>query len=361
MPDTVNLVAEIKKFKRTSRDESFAVDVSCIITNKERYRSKMVDTILLKLNDESGDASAVFRKNQCDQENWDSARTLRIGDTVRIKGVTTTGLDQADIICSSAQKLSNLKIVGTRITASKDSISAVTQVYVARLKHALAMTLRESGYSEIDTRMISSAPPFSGGVYPLKIHYDGYGGQFHISPTPVPQLIRFASRTTFDSLFSISRSFTQTYRDPVASVESVIISIFKRGLGIGDCLEFANAQILKILIDHAPDGVPVFHQGIPKRGAYFRFEHAEKAVSEPEIQVFDMADETGQIMGRLCWPSKIENIGHFSEYVLAEGFAVGPADNPAFSVISINIDRVFNLLFDDADIRRIPDLSSNFI
>jgi hypothetical protein len=171
--------------------------------------------------------------------------------------------------------------------------------------------------------------------------------------------VRFASRTTFDALFSISRSFTQTYRDPVASVESVIISIFKRGIGVGECLQFANEQILKILTDHAPDDVPALQRGLPRHNAYSSFELAGKAVQEPEIQVFELAEEPNQIMGRLCWPSKAENIGHFSEYVLAEGFAVGKSENPGFSVVSINVDRVFNLMFDDADIRRIPNLSSS--
>jgi hypothetical protein len=46
----------------------------------------------------------------------------------------------------------------------------------------------------------------------------------------------------------------------------------------------------------------------------------------------------------------------FSEHVLAEGYAVGGKDQSAFSVITINVDRLLTLIFEQVDLRRIPAL-----
>jgi hypothetical protein len=252
MSRTLNLVSEVKNAIRSDLRSNLSVDLSCIAIKRDKYRRNNVTSVRLEVTDETGEGVAVFRENQCQTTDWEHVVSIRAGDPIRLKGFVDYKTKGADILGQTVRKVAASNIG----PALKDAVSSTTQLYVARIKAELAKSLREDDFTEIDTRLISSAPPPDGSVYPLKVRYEGYGGRFHIASTPVPQLIRFASRTSFGRLFAISRSFTQTYRDPVASVESVIVSVFERSVSLEDLLYRQNQRIFAVLAKHAPNELP---------------------------------------------------------------------------------------------------------
>lgn len=349
------------------------VDLQAIIID----RNKRGNFIFLSVQDETDNTQVIFKRIDVSAGAWEVAVGLRAGDSVRISGLSTRDfLDSAPqkgvpnrtiqtaatIIGEDVRKLASAKPTLDRGGRTVGLSSPVTQVFLSRLKNQLLEELHkaEPDLDEIDTRLVTSQPPKPGGAYPLKVHYDGYGAPFYIVPSPVPQLIQLLATTPRKGAFCVSRCFTQGYRDPIVSVESLIVSIACRGRTVGDLLLSADRMFRSLLendpierkklVPNAPKPKIVRHEQFDSK--------ADAAVLQPEVQLFrtpEMQPSAFEI-GRLCWPPLSKATADFQEYVIAEGHTAGTPQNTAYAVMTINIDRLLTIVFEQIDLRRIPNL-----
>lgn len=330
------------------------VHFKCLILKRKVVKKYL---LFMTVQDESGICQVVFKKGMHDDKDWERLTLFRNGDPVVIKGTTTSDFNSASVLGSTAEVLGDEPITIGRQHISMGS--AVSYAYLARLKNNIIVHLKNQLFEEVDTRLISSAPPSFPGAYPLKIHYDGYGADFHIVPTPVSQLIHTLSSAPYERVFSVGRCFTQGYRDPVVSVESLVISMAARRMDITSLLKIVDSISREILLQQ-PTG-----EDLPNDIGKLRVVEITNisaattpAVSSSQIQLFQIEDSDQEMTaGRLCWPCSGDNSEPFKEFVVAEGYAAGDSQNPAYSVITINVDRLMSVLFEFTDIRRIPTLS----
>lgn len=332
------------------------VRLKCVVLS----RNKQKRSVFLNLQDESGAVQAVVEKEKVHDSVWTAAINLRAGEAATIHGELTTAFRGAQVrataispVLPEQPRVDRGGRVGTG--------SPVSQVYAARLKRIVREYYQHADYAEIATRLISSIPPPSPGVYPLRVLYPGYGAPFYITPSPAPQLIDALTSTAYDQLFTVARCFTQVYRDPQVSVESVIVTSIKRKEGIQPLLVFADQMVRELLLRpetrtaHKSDWPNTQIVRLSRLGA-----NTSAAVTCPEIQIFteSHSDVNASEVGRLCWPLEAAGTAEFREYVLAEGYTAGLPDDPAFSIMSINVDRLLTLILEQADLRRIPALGA---
>lgn len=334
------------------------VELHCIIVKRNKTRT----SLFLDVQDETGVLQAVAQSDQFDEHKWSAATSLRLGDAVIVRGETTTSFRSASVACSSIELVENIVPTAQRGRRTMGVGSPVSQAYVARLQRYIRLALEDAGYIEVATRLITSTPPPMPGLYPLKVVYDGFGAPFYITPSPVPQVIQALASTSYKRVFTVSRCFTQGYRDPVVSVESIIATAAARQTHIEALLLWLDQTVRTLLLKPETKSARTIDWPETRTISYESFEGtASAAVDQPEIQLFTGLSAAPQIstLGRLCWPRHPEMHSEFSEHVLAEGYTVGDRRSPAFSVATVNIDRLLTLLFEQAELRRIPALAVN--
>lgn len=331
------------------------VDFHCIVIRRNKTKSRL----FVDFQDETGFFQAVVEKESVTPIVWEIVNSLRLGDAVYLQGRTTDRFKSATVAISSVERVENLVPTAQRGRRTMGLGSSVSQAYVARLQKFVRETFERAGYLEVATRLITSIPPPMPGLYPLRILYDGFGAPFHITPSPVPQVIQALASTSYNRVFAVSRCFTQGYRDPVVSVESIVVTGAARKVSIEEQLLWLDNSVRSLLSCPETRSSRTIDWQPTRVVEYDTFEGtASSAVDQPQAQIFLNSGATTQrrIIGRLCWPRHPEMASEFSEHVLAEGYAVGGKDQSAFSVITINVDRLLTLIFEQVDLRRIPAL-----
>lgn len=337
---------------------SQAADLKCVLLRRNKQRNEL----FLDLQDDSAIVQAVMTKSHVPAVAWNKAVERRPGDAILVRGHVTSEFKLARLRVDTVDLIT--EEVPTpelgRPTARMGLGSPVTQAFISRLTKAIREILERDGQIEIATRMISSAPPPTPGVYPLRVLYDGFGAPFFIAPSPAPQLIRTLATTSYNKVFTVSRCFSQGYRDPIVSVESVIVTSAQRNVSVDAVLINFDATIRALLSrpETRRAGKAAWPRTI-RRNLGRIGEEASAGVETPEIQIFETKEPSDVSMeiGRLCWPTRQGAETEFAEYVLAEGYSVGGPKAPAYSVVSINVDRLLMLLFEQPDLRRIPALN----
>lgn len=347
----------------------------CIVLGRRRRGG----LLFFSVQDESEIAQILLKKAEVGEITWRTAISLEVGNSIEFEGQTTLFYLNAENRRDLDGELPNFDNSATILvdqlsvaTTSRPNVdrgrrivgltSPITQIYLAKMKQRIVAGLTKfDGLVEVDVRLISATPPRPGGVYPLQIHYPGYGAPFFVVPSPIPQLLQIIASTQIEGAFSVSRCFTQGYRDPIVSVESLIVSVVWRGRRVSELLMIADDLLREFIED---DQIFTGAKKIYDRTKTRRFgdlaEAGGAAVAAPEIQVFDPPDGARAVfeVARLCWPRLAANDRDFGEYVIAEGHSSGSEDRPAFSTMTFNIDRLLTLAFEQIELRRIPSIET---
>lgn len=332
--------------------------LKCIVIK----RNKQGRRLFIDVQDDTGATQLVVEQEHVAPGHWEFAVARRAGESIVVSVTRSAKFPSASALVTSIEAVTSPAPLLQRGMRSNGLASPVTQAYVARLQRHLRQSLEEESYIEVVTRLITSSKP-APGLYPLKVLYDGYGAPFYISPSPVPQLVQTLANTPYDKVFAVAKCFTQGYRDPIVSVESTIVTFAARRSTLEQGLRSADS-LIRVLLKQAgalPGGSDAVPPELPTRRSRLD-DSSSSAVTAPEIQIFAPPEPGLAISesGRLCWPTLREGHDSFREYVVAEGFCVGTATSPAYSVITINVDKLISMLFEHVDLRRIPSLSIDY-
>lgn len=362
------LIPDLEEIYRLSRGEGEQVllharDVAAVADTSTKeigahviglitQRYKKSDRLDWTLTDETGSVPIVVQNAVLDTP-FEIARGKLRGDRVDVRGFL------------GKNPRGSTSIIATRIAdpspnankALPGGSEAAAGIYIARLTAHFRTRLIADGYLEIATKLLSSSWPVTG-LYPLKALYDGFGQPFYIAPSPLPQLVKSLIETRYEKIFTVSRCFTQTYRDPTASVESAIISTATTQGSIESALSMCHSMVERLYL--AAETAPRQERPatlVVRRGEWPPGE--TQAVSSPEVQLYEVAGPDGtRLVGRLLWPQLRAAGEDFQEYVLAEGFSQAKTGE-SLTCFTINIERLLALLFAEVDIRRIPTMAGS--
>ena len=359
--ETLHHIRDLHSILESEHPDSdgMAAHLRCIVVKKiknKKIKNKIVT--LFRIQDDSGVIQAVLEKDEDDIEAWNLGKCFQSGDSIEIVGKLSNGYPKPSVIIERIESSGENNGITENQKALRPN-NSLTQTFLARIKRLVRTHYENDTYVEISTRLISSTPIRDDGVYPLQVVYNGFGASFHITPSPVPQLINCLANTSYNKIFTMSRCFTQTYRDPVASVESVVISVASRSETIEKLLFEVDSMLREILASPHLGEKDSYNFPNTNKCEFDRIDaHSSAVVDSPQVQIFtDQNDDI--LVGRLCWP--LNSIDYkdrnFSEYVIAEGYSAGSTEEPAFATMTINLERLITLLFDKTDLRRMPSLS----
>ena len=142
---------------------------------------------------------------------------------VRILGVvgpSKRGTENVIPRVDSIENLGSLKVAYEDL--SDEMKDYASRMFVSRITHTCANLLRDQGFDEFESKVISSEW-IDGGLEPLQVAYPGFGNPAILVTSPNAQVMDFLNATGVGRAFTVSLSFTSTYRHPNNSAETKVI------------------------------------------------------------------------------------------------------------------------------------------
>lgn len=209
----------------------------------------------------------------CNTDKKELYESIQKKDRINLFGCIKTNSKNNRVI-----NIEDVIILETRDTEFSLLDSEMQEQYakmlMTRIIKATSTLLEESGYVGFDSKLISRYLPENNSLEPLLVKYSGFGTPACLTISPSAQIIEFLEMTLL-KCFTISTSFTQSYRLPNTSSELKVI--------MAKSLNLTEDGQKKIMINIA-------------KKIYSEITNADKG--------FILREYTGS------WPDKIENEPH---------------------------------------------------
>ena len=127
-----------------------------------------------------------------------------------------------------------------------------SRMLMSRICKRAANFLHTNHYKEFDSRVISSRW-YEDSLEPLQVVYPGFGSPAYLATSPAAQIIDFMTVTISDRAFTISTSFTTSYRFPNGSAETRIISAKAMNLSEDEHKAIIKGITAKILMEFSAE------------------------------------------------------------------------------------------------------------
>lgn len=289
--------------------------------------------VFLTVQDDTGIIQTVLDREQSDL----ASRVLdfRVGDPISLKGATESCFKVPTVRIDDVARATN------KLGAGECPLAF--QIYGARLKKKISTFLEKEGYVEIISQVIS--PGYHSDTHDISITRR-YHLPFSLNVSAVPQLVKAITVGSYQKLFTVFTNTVPGHADRALPEESLVISIIEHGKTLSEIFTNIDRIIRDILSEedtYSPlHSVQPHSQLVRQSGLRSR-----RGIITPKIEIFD--SKTGEI-GRVCWPFRghrhtgayIENSG----MILVEGFSEMIGGSATFSVATIHIDRIAELILE---------------
>jgi hypothetical protein len=168
------------------------------------------------------------------------SRLRILGLVGKSKRGTDNVIPQVDFI----ENLGSLKAPYQDLNAEMKDYAS--RMFVSRISHATASLLREQGFDEFESKVISSEW-VDGGLEPLQVAYPGFGSPAMLATSPNAQVMEFLNATGVNKAFTVALSFTSTYRHPNNSAETKVILAKAFDIAPADLRELSTSVCRRIL------------------------------------------------------------------------------------------------------------------
>lgn len=227
-----------------------------VITGQYLARRDHRDRVVLTVRDITGTTFARLSEEQMrGLVGLEKYSRLRISGLVgRNKQGTDNVIPQVDIV----ENLGSLKVPYQDLNVEMKDYAS--RLFVSRISHASASLLREQGFDEFESKVISSEW-VDGGLEPLQVAYPGFGNPAMLATSPNAQVMEFLNATGVNKAFTVALSFTSTYRHPNNSAETKIILAKAFDIAPIDLRVLANSVCRRILEKLAiPQNSPIIDE-----------------------------------------------------------------------------------------------------
>lgn len=188
------------------------------VTGQLLWRRKHRDRIVIELRDITG--SIYVRISP---EQFHLVEGVTKYSRIRVKGRVGLGRTPDQLVIREVEQLDNL---GSLKVPYKDlgpeMREYASRLFVSRITNSLCSWFRENGFDEFESKVISTEWVDSG-LEPLQALYPGFGAPVTLITSPNAQAMDFLNATGTKRAFTVSLSFTSTFRHANNSAETRVI------------------------------------------------------------------------------------------------------------------------------------------
>lgn len=98
-----------------------------------------------------------------------------------------------------------------------------SKLLTSRIIKKISDSLSNEGFIEFESKVLSNHSEEKEGLEPLRVIYSGFGSPAKLTISPSSQILEFLSATLFKRAFTVSTSFSQSYRFPNSAAEFRVI------------------------------------------------------------------------------------------------------------------------------------------
>lgn len=184
-------------------------------------------------------------------EEW-NPNSVWVGTRVRIAGRIGENSKKIRVL----NRITSIEVLGSPENKALSELDAEMREYassmlMSRMCRGVSEFLRRNRFTEFVSRVISNHWP-AEGLEPMQVVYPGFGSPAILIPSPSSQIVEFLTTTLIPRAFTVSTSFTQSYRFSHSASETLVIVAKATDLdldGYIDLLKEVSERILKQLVD----------------------------------------------------------------------------------------------------------------
>jgi len=187
--------------------------------------------------------------------HWDQ-NNIWVNNRIRITG--KVGLNSKDSrIINNVSEILVLGTLQTEISKLDSEMREQTsRVLMSRICRSASGVLMNTKFTELESNMISHQWA-EDGLEPLMVVYPGFGSPAVLITSPAAQLIDFLTATLIPRAFTVSTSFTSSYRFMNGSAETRVIVAKALDLDMEDYVQLLLDISTNILINFYEKIVPI--------------------------------------------------------------------------------------------------------
>ena len=158
---------------------------------------------------------------------------IRVMTHIRISGQIQENRKKVRII-NNVSSIEVLLSPDTRLyELDREMREQTSSMLISRISYEVSRILLNENFIEFRSRVISSHWE-EDGFEPLQVVYPGFGSPAVLIPSPSTQIVEFLTTTLLPRAFTISTSFTQSYRFPNGSAEICVIVLKATNLDLNE-------------------------------------------------------------------------------------------------------------------------------
>ena len=265
----------------------------------------------------------------------------RIHKKTRLLATGTTGRNARNgkivLYCTEEpQVLGNFESLSNVDDALREQ---ATRLLVSRVIEYATIAFKAENFVQIDTRLLSTSSPVAG-LEPIQAKFPGFGAPVSISTSPANQLRNFMMVTGVGRVFTVSSSFSTSFRFAGSGTEMRVVMGLALGLDYKSHEQAMTRVISRIFsrIEHSEHHFPTFN--MPKRVRIVH-EDVSQAVKSDSWQKTTLER----------WARVIDSSG----IVIMEGSLEQLANRSHIASITLYPDHILSLL-QTIPTRRLTDL-----
>jgi hypothetical protein len=148
--------------------------------------------------------------------------SLTHGTRIRVTGTVGESAERKRLI----HKVTNIEVLGD-LNAQLSELDSemreqASRMLLSRVIEVASQFLRGENFTELESRVISSGW-VDHGLEELRVVYPGFGSAVALATSPSAQVMDFLTTTGSSRAFTVSTSFTTTYRFPNGAAECRVI------------------------------------------------------------------------------------------------------------------------------------------
>lgn len=181
------------------------------ITGFVEQKRKMRTHLGMYIKDITGEIGVKVSKIEKSGELQWSSDKFHVGTRINITGEVQIGADGKRIL----DNVSNVEVLG-RLNAKLGDLGSemfeqASRMLMSRICRKAADYLASQKFTEFESRVISTQW-VSDGLEPLLVNYPGFGSPAVLTASPATQVLDFLATTLSSRAFTVSTSFSTTFR-----------------------------------------------------------------------------------------------------------------------------------------------------
>lgn len=311
------------------------------ITGYVIKKRKFPSYLSVRIKDITGTILVLLDKNVDLKKPNISQEFFHIGTRIRINGRVSTNNEGVRLL----KNITDAEVLGkhnARLPELDEEMrEQASRMLMSRICRNASQFLNKNKFTELETRVISRKW-VEKGLEPLRVLYPGFGSNAVLSTSPSAQVMDFLSTTLVKRAFTVSTSFSTTYRFKSGPADLRVIVAKALDLSEKELQEIIWDLSIHILSKIDDRNIPSINRSSPKTAIDLKWPHTKDQLLGVGSKIKDpltlVRYSANMVVEGENWTTEIVSILHLinnNGSILVEGATERLGDDVVISSLTV--------------------------